>query len=362
MPGSTGKTVLVSPLNWGLGHAARLVPVIKILQHKRYNIIIGAYGASAGLLKKEFPGCKHIELPGFTPEYSEKHSQTFALIKQVFSFLSSKRKEHKLTQELIKDYEINLIISDNRYGVRSNKVRSVLITHQISPRLNGIFKWTQTIIAFFLSRWINKFDQCWIPDIDTPPGLSGKLSNNPFDLKNTIKTGILSRFTPCPDKPKEPEYKFDYDNIAIISGPEPWRSLFERDVTELFEKDGGRSVIIKGVPEKGNDVKKVNNITFYNHCKTPILKELICSSKNIICRPGYSTVMDLFRLGRRALLVPTPGQPEQEYLAHHLNEHFGFDFTLQKSLKNGTLETSTDIVIFPFFGNQLPENMIDRLV
>ena len=312
------KTVLVSPMNWGLGHAARMVPVIRELLGQGQKVIIGAYGDSALLLKKEFEECTHVELRGFTPVYSSVYSQTFALIGQSLKFLFHKIREHRKTKEIVRNYNVDLIISDNRYGVWCKKIPSALVTHQLSPALGNRFKFLESFVSYIFSHWIKNFNECWIPDVPGKNNLSGKLSKNDFGL-NVKYSGILSRFNKCMQN-----FDFEYEYLAVISGPEPWRSIFEKDLVRLFGNLSGRSVIVRGVPGGGNEEYNYNGIILIHHLETDALNMLMCNSRNIICRPGYTTLMDLFTIGRRALLVPTPGQPEQEYLADHMHESYGF--------------------------------------
>ncbi|NPA35245.1 MAG: glycosyltransferase [Chlorobi bacterium] len=352
------KTVLVSPLNWGLGHATRMIPVINALKQNGHKVIIASYGKSGRLLEKEFPDCINIRLKGFTPGYSLTHTQTFSLFLQILPFIYYKHYEYRQTRKLVEKYNIDIIISDNRYGVRNRNTKSIIVTHQVSPVLNGFLKIFEKPASYFISRWINKFDKCWVPDIASRPGLTGKLSDNTFNLKNIVRTGILSRFRQC--KYNQQNYHFKY--IAIISGPEPWRQELEKNITSVFIKTKEPCIIVRGVPGQKNKSRKTGNITIYDHCESSMLNNLICDSENIICRSGYSSVMDLVTLRRNALLIPTPGQPEQEYLARHLNTYYGFKTIEQKKLKNTHLKTITENVIFPNHGNKLPENMIDSLL
>ncbi len=327
------KTVLVSPLNWGLGHAARMVPLIRKLIGQGQKVIIGAYGDSATLLKKEFKECIHVELKGFTPVYSSSHSQTVALMRQSVKFLFHKSREHKRTKEVVKKFGVDLIISDNRYGVWYKNIPSVLVTHQLSPALGRRFRFFERPVSRIFNRWIRKFDECWVPDVPGENNLSGKLSNNDLDL-NIKYAGLLSRFKECTQN-----FNFRYEYLAVISGPEPWRNKFEKDLIRLFGNLPGNSVIVRGVPEGSSEEYEYNGITMFDHLETDALNSLMCNSRNIICRPGYSTLMDLFTAGRRALLVPTPGQPEQEYLAGRMRERYGFTVIEQADILNADVKT-----------------------
>ena len=350
------KTVLVSPLNWGLGHATRVIPLIRILKASGVKVIVGAYGRSALLLKKECPDCVHVELNGFTPAYSRKFSQSFALMMQGFRFLFLKHKEYELTKRIVREHDVDMIISDNRYGVRHDHVFSVIITHQLSPLLNGGLSLFKGAAARFFKKWIDRFDECWVPDVTGVSGISGLLSVNRYGIKNVKHIGVLSRFNKC-STPVDHGYEF----LAVISGPEPWRSLFEKDLTSLFTKFKAKSAIVRGVPDKDEEEYTNDGITYFNHLDAGELNTLMCRSDNIICRSGYSTLMDLFKIGRRALLVPTPGQPEQEYLAVHMSAGFGFLSVDQKNIAG--VESSVFSRYEQYFTpvkESLPEFLFDK--
>ena len=339
---SKKKTILVSPLNWGLGHATRMIPVIRSLTDLGHDVVIGAYGSSAILLKKEFGGCIHVQLEGFTPKYSSAYSQSLALMFQSLKFLYHKHKEYKKTKEIVRKYDIDVIVSDNRYGVRHKDIPSVIVTHQLSPALSGIVRIFEKPVSYIFGRWINKFSECWIPDIEEPQDISGKLSKNRFVKINVRYAGVLSRFRECE---KEDVYKYDY--AAVISGPEPWRSKFEKDLTAVFGNFAGHTVIVRGIPEGGNEEHRHKGVTFIDHLNAEALNSLMCKSRHIICRPGYSTLMDLFKTGRRALLVPTPGQPEQEYLAEYMSKEHGFTAVAQKDI------SAVDVSVFARYEDRL---------
>jgi UDP-N-acetylglucosamine:LPS N-acetylglucosamine transferase len=112
--------------------------------------------------------------------------------------------------------------------------------------------------------------------------------------------------------------------MAIISGPEPQRSIFEKMLVSQLKESGLKAILALGKPELGKEVITQGNIDIYPHMNTEEMQQAILSSKLIIGRPGYSSIMDLAVLGKPAILVPTPGQTEQEYLAdyHMSKRHF----------------------------------------
>ena len=226
------------------------------------------------------------------------------MIKQLPKFLNTIKKENKIAEKIAKEYDIDIIISDNRYGFRSSKTKNIFICHQLQIVAPIII---ENILNNINHRLINKFENCWIPDTSQTPNLSGRLSN--FKNNKTIHIGPLSRFkTPAQSKNN---YKYKY--IGIISGPEPHRTIIENKLKTEFFKLKIKCAIINGKTDKISSQDR--NISFYSHQNTKDFKRLIEDSEIVICRSGYSSIMDLSILQKEAVFIPTPGQTEQEYLA-----------------------------------------------
>jgi len=306
----TKKNILVAPLNWGLGHATRCIPIIKALEENNYNPILASDGVALDLLKKEFPDLQTIEFPSYHIEYP-KDGKYFKLKMLVNSpkMISAILKERKLVGKAIALHKIDGIISDNRLGVRSKKVPSVFITHQLKV-LTGNTTWLSTKMHQYI---INQFDECWVPDVNTIPNLSGKLGHLEKDPKNVKYIGPLSRL-----QKRKIEQK--YDLMVILSGPEPQRTLLEEKLIEELDNYQGSVLFIKGKIESDQIVATKNQFTFYNYMNSKQLEIAFNESNTILCRSGYTTIMDLAYLNKKAFLIPTPGQYEQEYLAKKFKE------------------------------------------
>ena len=319
---------MICPLNWGLGHATRCVPIIRGLLESGDNVIIAADKAPLAFLKKEFPNLEFIELPGFEPLYSKGNSQVFQLLKSIPNALINFNKEHKALEKIVDDYKIDLVISDNRFGCWSKKVHSIYITHQLHIQAPKPFRWTQGILNKLHNIYIKKYDELWIPDIENTPSLSGILSH-PADVK--IKTkyiGFLSRFSEIKDEEKSIDY------LVILSGPEPQRTILEDIIIKQANDTDETIVILRAKPNEENLPDNIpNNVTIFNHVDDDKFTKLVSKSDKIICRGGYSSLMDLITLNRNAYLFPTPGQTEQEYLAKHLTEKGLFNYCNQKDFK-----------------------------
>ena len=314
------KNILITPLNWGLGHATRCVPIIRNIMEQGHNVIVAADKAPLAFLQKEFPELEFIKLPGFEPTYSKGNSQVFKLLTSIPGALIDFRREHLEIEKIVKQYKIDIIISDNRFGCWSKDVYSIFITHQLHIQVPRLFKWTYPIVNMMSRFYIRHYDELWIPDVEKEPSLSGVLSH-PADAR--IKTkyiGILSRFGNH-DADNDIEADYTYDYLVILSGPEPQRTILEDIIIKQASDVEGKIIVLRAKPDQENLPSNIpGNIIIYNHVEDNLFVELASKSKNIICRGGYSSLMDLVCLNRNAYLVPTPGQTEQEYLADYLTK------------------------------------------
>ena len=300
------KRILVSPLDWGLGHASRLVPIIRELIHNDAKVIIASHGKSASFLKIEFPELEHIELKGIHVSYpTDRKGMVLKMVRLASRFYVSIHKEHLRTKKIVRDYRIDGIISDNRYGVWSKSKPSILLTHQLFIKAPIGQKHIQKITQKF----INRFSECWVPDYGSEDNLTGELSHQ-INIPGCVKyIGPLSRFTVnnSTDEKK-------YDVIAIVSGPEPQKTIFKTLVVNQLRTLRIKSIVICGDPEQ-NVRETDETVELVSHLSSTEMEEKIRQSKLVIARSGYSTIMDLLATNSRAFLVPTPGQTEQEYLA-----------------------------------------------
>lgn len=304
-----GKRILICPLDWGLGHATRCIPIIRLLQQKGGEVIIAADKRPLELLKKEFPELKHIILEGYEINYQKKGSLVWTMIRSIPKITKGIRTEHEALNKIIQEYKIDMVISDNRYGCWNPKTKNIFITHQLMIKS----PFGENLLHRIVSGYISKFNECWIPDHEKVPNLSGDLSHKYPISEKTFFIGPLSRFKADPHK-----QEVEYDVMAILSGPEPQRTIFERIVSEQLFKSGLRSLIVFGLPERTKKTEQKGNVTMISHLSSDEMEQMINRSKLIVARSGYSTIMDLSKLQKKAVFVPTPGQTEQEYLAKEL--------------------------------------------
>lgn len=320
---SRNKTILVAPLNWGLGHATRCIPIIKALQEHNYIPIIASDGIALELLRKELPYIQMLELPSYQIEYA-KNAKDFKwkLLKNSPKMIEAIWNEKKLVKKWIKKYQIDGIISDNRLGVFSKKVPCVFITHQLNV-MTGNTTW---ITSTLHQKIIKKYKECWVPDFAGNPNLTGELGHVKKADFNLKYIGPLSRL----QKRVTPK---QYDLMVLLSGPEPQRGLLEEKLKNEVLKYQGKVVFIKGIIERGQTKEQIKNVTYYNFMNARQLEQTFNESTSVLCRSGYTTIMDLAKLDKKAFFIPTPGQYEQEYLAEKLKNEGLVPFANQDDFK-----------------------------
>lgn len=303
------KRILVCPLDWGLGHAARCIPIINEILGKGAEVLIAADGRPLELLKKEFPSLTFIQFKGYPVTYPASGSMILRMLLSIPAILKGIRQEHKELKKIVDLHAIDIVISDNRYGCWNAKTKNIFITHQLMIKA----PFGESLLHNIVLSCIKKYHECWIPDNDGILNLSGDLSHKYKIPLNTFFIGTLSRFKLLKASSKEKKY----DLLVIISGPEPQRSIFEKLITEQVIAGKFKTLIIKGKPEENVTEQIGDHILTVSHLSSPEMMDAMLSSELLISRSGYSSVMDLSALNKKAIFVPTPGQTEQEYLAEY---------------------------------------------
>ena len=310
MQNTHNKRILVAPLNWGLGHATRCIPIINALIALNFEPVIASDGNALKLLKKEFPKVKSFDLPSYNITYPKKPTHfKLKLLKDTPHFLKTIQKEKKEINSIVEKANISGIISDNRFGVRHNKIPCVFITHQLRV-LSGNTTWLSSKLH---QNIISKFDECWVPDYSGIKNLSGDLGHIE-DYKQPIKyIGPLSRFKKIKSQTK-------YNLMVLLSGPEPQRSYLEEQLLEGLKHYKGNVLFVRGKIETNQKKETKGNLVVYNFMTSKELEISINESDLILSRSGYTTLKDLEKLEKKAFFIPTPGQFEQEYLAKKMHQ------------------------------------------
>jgi len=326
--------LLFSCLDWGLGHTTRSVSLINEFLVSGCDLIVACNSTQKVLLQAEFIDLQYVELPGYDLSYgSGTWATRLKIIAQISKILMRIKSENAWLKAFIRENKVDGLISDNRYGLYHPQIPSVFITHQLHIN-SGYGSYADSIIQKFLYRFINRFTVCWVPDFKKRNSLAGLLSH-PETLPDipVQYLGAISRFNECTDST---EKKFDL--LILISGPEPQRTILEKMMIEQSERSDKKIAIVRGLPGD-NSILEHKKVSIFNHLNGNKLNKLICESEFVICRSGYTTIMDMVKLKKKMIVVPTPGQSEQEYLAGYLSQnHFALSipqnaFTLDRALE-----------------------------
>ncbi|MEO6813552.1 MAG: glycosyltransferase [Ginsengibacter sp.] len=341
----TRPNVLIAPLDWGLGHATRCIPIIKELTAQECNVFLAADKHTFSLLKKEFPSTVFLRIRGYEMSYSRKKNWLAAkVIIQIPKIIVAIIREKRWLNYAIKNYQLDAVISDNRFGMFSKKITSIYITHQLYIKTGNRF--TEKIIQQIHYYFIKKYKYCWVPD-SKENGLAGKLSHPQKIPFNVIYIGPLSRFQIILNTQKK------YGLLISISGPEPQRTIFENIILTQLANYKGSALIVRGLPSEKKTISSTNEfVKITNHLAAEDFNEALNQSEIVISRSGYTTIMDLVKLNKKAILIPTPGQTEQEYLAEYLLEKGYFYCTSQENFSmTETLKKAGD---FSYITHNIP--------
>ncbi len=344
--------VLVAPLNWGLGHATRCISLVQALQKLGCEVIIASDGASRTLLVEEFPLLTHLSSP-HTPIRYSRHQWLFgwAMLKLIPRFWLQIKREQQWIKKIVARYAIDAIIADNRYGLAHPGTLNVIVTHQLAIR-TGYGHLADRVTQRLLYRYINRYQQVWVPDVATEPSLAGALSHPRLLPGIPVQyIGFLNRLSTATHAtvPLSKELPQRLRVLVLLSGPEPQRTLLEKIILDQVASFNGALTLVRGLPSSSADTSAMAqhhagalstqqmallygtpHVKIFDHKNAADLRTLLAESDYIICRSGYTTLMEMIPLQKRLLLVPTPGQPEQTYLAAYANSHHYAPFFVQK--------------------------------
>ncbi|MFM9984799.1 MAG: glycosyltransferase [Flavobacteriales bacterium] len=325
------RKALIAALDWGMGHATRCVPLINHYITIGYEVVLASNGTAADFFATYYPQIElRRDLPSYSIQYPASGSMVWAMMRQAPRIMRVIRDENRWLQNNIQEEKWDTVISDNRYGLHHSDAESILVTHQLHIR-------APFIARPFLDRQVSifaaKFDKVWVPDFEGAFNLSGELSHGSTKIAHVEFISPLSRFKDIAEIEKPSEQT---DILVMLSGPEPQRSILNDKLVELLNRGNRSAIILGGQPGK-KEATTIGNVTLIPHIGDDALAGLIQTSNAIICRSGYSTLMDLHALGRKSLLIPTPGQTDQEYLAEYHSTNHGFVALAQNRLEVATL-------------------------
>ncbi len=305
------RHVLISPLDWGLGHTTRCIPVIKALLQADCTVFVACHATAKKLLQKEFTNLHFLHLEGYSIRYASfKRWFAFKILQQIPKIILAIRREHKWLNKIVAEHQIDLVISDNRYGMFHKNIHSVFITHQLYVQTP--FRGLTHLVRYINYRFINRFAECWVPDYRENVNIAGKLSH-PKKLPS-ISTTYIGPLARLFNKTGEIKYRW----LILISGPEPQRTVFENLILQNVPFISGTVLLVRGLPDAETQLNVPQHCTVFNHLGTKDMQAAFSQSEYIISRSGYTTIMEIMAAQKKAVLLPTPGQTEQEYLARHL--------------------------------------------
>jgi uncharacterized protein (TIGR00661 family) len=348
--------VLVAPLDWGLGHATRCIPVIRAFLKNNCEVILAGDGHVENLLCREFPSLPFIKLKGYRIQYGNtKWKSLGKIIMQIPKILKAIEEENHWLQDLLEKEKIDIVISDNRYGLQHESVYSLFITHQLLIKTN-LGKRADLLLQKLNYQYINAFNACWVPDMEGRMTLAGDLAH-PEKLPEIPVTfiGTLSRFT------KTEKIYVEKHLLILLSGPEPQRTIFENILMQQLTNYSSSVLFVRGLPASGDSISAPENVSVVNHLSAEKLQTTILEASYVISRCGYSTVMDLMTLHKKSILIPTPGQTEQEYLAGHLMKN---EMALCVTQKNFNLQIAlSKAASFPYkiFDIEMPSLLYNAI-
>ena len=312
-----------------------------------------SHGRALHLLRRELAdygkSVGYVDLPDYPLRYPEHREEFFPkMVLGLPHMASALIEEHRRYLALHRKRRYGLVISDNRYGVFEAHTPSFLITHQLrilNPwRIRLLEELTQIYTAFI----VKYFTGVLVPDFEEE-GMTGVMSHGLRFIppEKVFYTGPITSFS----RREIPE---DVDLFITISGPEPQRTIFEREVlSQISDLEGLNYYVSLGTPDGEGRGERI-----LPYLPTGEREVLMNRSRVVLSRSGYSTVMDLFFLGKRAFLVPTPGQPEQEYIADLLDRR-GWAHTQDQEglrLREG-YETALRTRGFPSHGWSMEDTM-----
>jgi len=335
----------VAPLDWGLGHATRCVPVIREFLRQGAQVELAVVKSNAGLLRRIFPNLRQHLAPSYNIVYP-KHGYNMGLwlLKNGVHLNRVIRYEHLYAEKLVEKQGYDVLVSDNRFGFYSSKAKSIYMTHQRRIAFPPMLSAFESTGILWHATVMRHFDEVWVPDLPEYPGFAGRMSHVRLAPRPVKFVGALSRFSPFSGDSGlqqgscEKKYRF----VAVVSGVEPARSRFENLLKETFSKMDGRHAIIMGRPALGVKSWTEKNVDFFTHLEDDAFAETVKSAQWVVSRGGYSTILDMAVLGCSCIFVPTPGQYEQVVLARDLSESGAVLALDEKNLNREALQNLVD--------------------
>lgn len=310
--------ILVAPLNWGIGHATRCIPLIRQWLDQGHQVVLGGDGEALVRLSKAFPQLPTLSLAPLHIRYGKHRSQIWAMIKAIPQLIRFSILDHQWIQRYQTLEQFDWIVSDNRFGLYTHSAHCIYITHQIYIHLPRGWRWLEPLAYRMHKALWSHYDEVWIPDNEQEnESLSGTLSHPCPQVDGmTIRyIGVLSRFnqTYTPNT--------HYHTVVVLSGPEPQRSQVEQQMVERYQHSPQPVLIVRGLVGQPTTQIQSGPITMIASMEDEELASYLLGCQHVVMRSGYTSVMDMKKLDllSKVEFIPTPGQSEQEYLAQWLS-------------------------------------------
>lgn len=306
--------ILIAPLNWGLGHATRCIPLIENYLAAGAEVVLGGDGGSLLLLRRRFPDLRVLPLSSLRLHYSEGNSQVWAMCRALPHIIRNAIEDHRLLATYCAAETFDIIFSDNRFGLFTSTTRCIYMTHQLHIRLPRPWRWMEPLASRLHAAIYSKYDEVWVPDKEKD-GLSGDLGHISSPPEKIRYIGPLSRFRSIVPAAASPYAR--YDTVIVLSGLEPQRTLLERQLITRYADTRQEVLLVQGRIDRPMTTIRHHHLTIVPYLPDADLAAALIATNHIVARSGYSSIMDFAVLGvlDKAELLPTPGQPEQEYLA-----------------------------------------------
>ena len=323
LPSIENQSIFYSVLNWGVGHATRSIPIIKHYLSLGNKVILFSDGEGETMLRNSFPDLIIHTLPSYKIKYKSKNFLFLFIVLQSFTRFWIIYREQLHMRRYQKIYQPTVVISDNRYGCYLAGIKNYLISHQLKlVTVNFIERISQR----FVDRLIKPFDELWIPDIE-----SVKLSAAMTD----VNISIPKRWIGFPDLKVEKDPNAErIELLVLLSGPEPRRTELETKYLKVIETLPYKVIFIAGNFSQDYVLNETKNCMHHSRMKYEETLQYIARAERIVCRSGYSTLIDLYILEKQKIIcVPTAGQPEQEYLAEYWKEKGWVNFVEESEVE-----------------------------
>lgn len=310
------QKILISPLNWGFGHVSRTIPIIKQLLKQNNEIIICCSTEQEVFYRNYFPQLCYVPFRDYPFVFTGKGNWINDIFKTLVELQKFITWEKNQVSKLVDQFDPDVIISDQRFGFRNQKVKSIIITHQVNFQLPW---WAQ--LANFLNRQqLRKFNEVWIPD-NPDRSLSGQLSK--WKNRRVHFVGWQSRLKQRNNSAQLYKYKY----LGIVSGPQPYSNQLADQLIQVL----GTSIYPTAILSQQTISKECGKCVIYKGDNQQEIQQLFDESEILISYAGYSTLMDLSVIQKKAILIPTPGQSEQKYLSTHHMNHLDWKFVTSLS-------------------------------